>query len=202
MRANGVSEWIAKFMHWAVATFGPKWTLKSRVVQNFKCINEGEKQVCSSQPKLETVVVDVQNVNLDDPEVLAAALSKASAVARTLKTSNGKILDVTSEGYISAGIEDISKSAEKYRTLFFGKTYLNSPEKLGVLSKWDITELDSVESWSSNKLPTVENVLPIQESNLNLIKQGQQFTLDKNGIELLNDQLDIKSLEMQIQIKR
>lgn len=202
MRANGVSKWKAKFMYWAVATFGPKWTLESRVVQNFKCLSIGEKQVCSSVPKVETLVVNVQSVDLDDPEVLAAALSKASAVARTLKTSNGEILDVTPEGYIASDIETISKSADGYRELFSEKTYLNSPQKLGVLSKWDVKELDGVKTWNDNKLPIIQNVSPINIDNLNLIEQGQQFRLDESGIELLNKQLDMKSLEMEMQIER
>lgn len=202
MRANGVSEWKAKFMHWAVATFGPKWTLESRVVQNLKCTDVGEKQVCSSAPSVETMVVDVQSVDLDDPKVLAAVLSKASAVAKTLKTSHGEILDITSEGYISSDMEDISKSAAKYRKLFAERAYLDSPEELGVLSKWDVTELDGVETWNDNKLPTIQSISPIQKENLNLIEQGQQFRVDENGIELLDAQLDMKSLEMKMQIER
>ncbi len=202
MRANGVSEWKAKFMHWAVATFGPKWTLESRVVQNLQCTNVGEKSVCSSVPKVETIIVDVQSVDLDDPKVLAAALSKASAIARTLKTSNGETLDISAQGNVSSSFEDISKSAGKYRELFSTKAYLDSPEELGVLSKWDVEELEGVDNWNDNKLPLIQDVAPIQKHNLNLIEQGQQFRLDDSGVELLNKQLDMKSLELEMQFER
>lgn len=203
MRANGVSEWKAKFMHWVVATFGPKWKLEARVVQNLTCTTGiGIETLCSSVPKIEMHVIEVQNIDLEDPTVLAAVLSKASSVARTLKTSDGKFLDISDQGYVPSSFVNISQSANKYRTLFSEKTYLHSPEKLGVLSKWDVKELNSVEAWNNNKLPAVQDAMVIQNNNLNLIKQGRDFKLDTNGIELLNKQLDMKSLELEMKMER
>ena len=153
MRTAGVPEWKAKFMYWVVDTFGPGWTLTKRIVQDLKCETINEKLTCSQIPKITFEVVSLQKIDLSEPEVLAAALSKASTIARTLKTTDGKVLDISSTGNVYANIEEISRSAKTYRTVFDGKDYKENPKLLGVLSQWNADNLEKVMPWENNKLP-------------------------------------------------
>lgn len=198
MRASGVSTWKAKFMYWAVAAFGPKWTLESRVLQNLKCKGYN----CRATPEIVIQAVEVQSVDLDDPQVLAAVLSKASSVARTLKTSHGEFLDISANGLVASSFEQIKQSADMYRRLFSDKSYVQHPDKLGVLSKWDVVELNAVQAWDNNNLPVLKNTDLINNDNLQQIEAGQQFKLNENGIDLLNQQLDIKSLVLEMKITK
>ena len=71
MRAMKVPKWQADFMYWAVKAFGPTWTLT----------DAGESR--------QSAVVD-----LSDPVVLAAAKAKSAAIARTLQSSDGQVLEL------------------------------------------------------------------------------------------------------------
>ncbi|MGJ7497844.1 DUF1353 domain-containing protein [Variovorax sp. RT4R15] len=140
MRSANVPEWKATLMHWAVATFGPSWTLERRIVIEQSCtaVVPGVPATCTSIPR------SIVRVDLSDPEVLAAAVSKTNAVARTLLTTDAKVLDVTSKGHIPATFDGIEASANTYRKIFLAKDFTSSPEQLGLLSQTSGTSLADI----------------------------------------------------------
>jgi hypothetical protein len=166
MRANKVTEWKAKFMYWAVATFGPKWKLENNKI------------------------VQIESVDLDNPEIRAIALSKASAVARSLKTSKGEILDVSMDGEVESTLENISRNSENYRTILLDRSYLREPEKLGVLSGVSVKKLDDVAGWKDNKIPEFRNTVILKQDNLNRIRGGEQFRMNTTGFELMRNEIN------------
>lgn len=196
MRAADVAEWKAKFMYWAVATFGPKWTLVSRVVHNLKCATVDGKLRCSQVPEVKNVIALVPAIDLDDPDTLAAALSKASTVARTLKTTDGKVLDVSATGQVAANLEDISSSARRYRMVFTAKAFAKNPSQLGVLAQWNAAGLEQVEPWESKKLPKFDDAIILKPSSVGVIESGKSFKLGPNSGDLLRDRINFKALEM------
>lgn len=196
MRTAGVEGWKAKFMYWAVATFGPKWKLDKRVVQSLSCSSVGGRLVCNQVSEVKDAVVSLASVDLSDPEILATALSKASAVARTLKTTEGKVLDISSIGQISGSLDEIVNSANKYRAAFITKDYINNPEKLGVLSNWDEGGIDRVTTWENNKIPKFNEAPILKPNSIEQIRSGKHFKLDTKSKGILQNQLNMKSLEM------
>lgn len=195
MRAAGVGEWKAKFMYWAVATFGPKWTLTQRVVFDSVCNDIAGQTVCTQAPSVKMESASLPGVDLSDPEILAAALSKASAVARSLRTTEGRILDVTATGQVAASLEDISKSASRYRAVFADKGQIASPAELGVLSQWNAAGLDEVQFWQSKKIPSFGDAVVLKPSTVKSIEEGDPFKLGPESANLLRGRLNLKALE-------
>ena len=196
MRAANVAEWKAKFMYWAVGTFGPKWRLAPRVVQKLTCDTVGETLTCSQLPEVEMEVAARPAVDLGDPEILAAALSKASTVARSLKTTDGKVLDISATGLVSASLEDIAKNADHYRAVFSNKAFIKNPARLGVLSQWNAAGLEQVERWHKNKLPPYNNAITLKSSSIQMIELGESFKLSPNTPRLLRNRINFKALVM------
>lgn len=113
MRASGVESWKAKFMYWAVSTFGPSWTLQAQVTPLSVCSSSlgGGGTTCTTTFRVEQALVETPAVDLTDPEVLAVALSKATAIAKTLRTTDGQVLDLTSDGKpVLATVEALESS--------------------------------------------------------------------------------------------
>jgi len=194
MRAVKVKEWKAKFMYWAVATFGPDWKLEKRVVFKSTCSEIGLKTVCSEKPELVESVAVKPSVDLEDPEVLAAALSKAHAVVRSLKTSNGQVLDVTSNGQVLASLGNIEGNSDNYRSVFVAKSFVGNPSNLGMLSQWQKADIDQVQAWENNKVPEISDAVILDNSNLKAIEMGKQFKVDPKGQYLLMDRLNLEEL--------
>jgi Protein of unknown function (DUF1353) len=198
MRAAGVPEWQAKFMYWAVATFGPKWLLVKRVVQELECRTIDENLTCSQVPKFKSEMISLPPIDLGDPDTLAAALSKASAVARSLKTTNGMVLDVTLSGQIAASnLDAISNSAILYRAAFTNKAYIKNPMDLGVLSQWNAAGLDQVQPWEGKQVPRFDEATVLTPTSVDLIETGKSFKLGPNSSDLLRDRINLRALEMQ-----
>lgn len=202
MRANGVDIWKSKLMYWVVDTFGPKWELAKRVVQELRCTEDTGWFNCKQVPVERVVPVLVSTVDLSDPDTFAAAMSKASAVARTLRTSDGKILDLSAGGEIRADLAEISKNANQYRVLFSTRDYQVSPSKLGVLSQWDAVGLEQVKPWKNDKLPKFSDAVLLSPKTSEMIKAGQSFKLTPASQDLLRDQVDFRALEFQTTIKK
>jgi hypothetical protein len=196
MRASSVVAWKAKLMYWAVATFGPKWTIARRIVQNLKCSTVSEKLTCSQLPEAKVEVAVLPAIDLNDPDILAAALSKASTVARSLKTTDGKVLDISAKGQVAASLENISSSANQYREIFATKAFIKSPAQLGVLSQWNAAGLDQVEPWENNRLPKYNDAVILKPSSVEMIESGKSFKLSPNSADLLRDRINLKALEM------
>lgn len=197
MRAAGVEDWKAKFMYWAVATFGPKWKLEKRVVQNLTCSKLGDKINCSQVPIIKVVATSQSMIDLDDPDTLAVALSKASTVARTLKTTNGEVLDISAKGQVAASLDGIASNANRYQAIFLARGYIKSPAQLGVLSKWNAAGLDQVKPWGNGKLPIYNESIILKPQSIEMIQSGKDYKLDANSKDLLRDQIDLKSLEVE-----
>lgn len=202
MRANGVEEWKAKFMYWAVATFGPKWKLDKRVAQNLKCNPMGDKIFCTGLPEVKLTISSLPTIDLNDPDTLALALSKASTVARSLKTSNGKVLDISASGQVGASLDDIAKNADQYRSVFSTRDYGKSAAKLGVLSQWNVSGLDQVKAWDNSEMPRYNAAVVLTPDTVKKVQSGKYFKLDANSGALLGDQLDLKSLEIKSEHSR
>jgi hypothetical protein len=189
MRASNVSEWKAKFMYWAVATFGPDWILTNRIIFNsVRGPNRGLGAFTQS-PRLIQGIEVRPPVDLEDPDVLAAALSKAQSVARSLRTSNGRILDVSIDGDVVASLDRIESISNYYRSEFVAKAILSDPEKLGILTQWKPTNLDDIKPWDNHKLPGLDNALILNLENARAIAEGKHFTLDPAGNSLLQERM-------------
>jgi Protein of unknown function (DUF1353) len=194
MRTTGVPTWKAKLMYWAVDTFGPKWELLKKVVQEMRCRVDEGRYICAQESVEKIVNSPVASVDLSDPEVLAVALSKAATVARTLKTSDGAYLDITPAGAVSADLDSITNSAAQYRSLMQEKAFLQTPARLGVMSVWEGGGLDQVAPWKDGKLPSFLQVRPLTTKSLEAPSAGSAFRITPNSKDLLRDQLDLDRL--------
>jgi len=200
MRAAGVEKWKAKFMYWAVDTFGPSWVITERVSQQLQCRSINGQMSCSQTPVVSTKLVSFPSVDLGDPDTLAAALSKASAVARSLKTSDGNILDITSTGQISARLDNISNSAKTYRKVFDGQSFKENPASLGVLAQWNAAGLDKVESWENGVVPDYSSSAALDFTNVERVRAGESFRLDDRSGGLLRDRIKFEVLDMKSKV--
>jgi hypothetical protein len=205
MRASVVPEWKATLMHWAVATFGPSWKLEKRVVMQQTCSSPafppGFPLVCTSKPVSKVVAVDFLPVDLSDPAILAAAVSKTNAVARTLLTSNGEVLDVTVSGNVTASLDSVEKSADSYRQAFASKEFTRSPSQLGLLSKPSTAGLGDIQPWADNRIPTIDDAVFLTPRTIPNVERNQPYKLDPRGKDLMYDRVDLKSLESSVNLQ-
>jgi hypothetical protein len=197
MRASKVPDWKATTMYWAVSTFGPSWKLERRVSLSQSCAEgtESGSTICTTIPTVSVAVVDIPPVDLSDPDVLALAVSKTNAIARTLLTSNGKILDVTVQGRVGVTDQSIERSAAEYRQLFADKGFASKPEKLGILSQQGSIGLKNVQPWKNNRVPTLGEAIYLTPQTMPQIEKFAPFKLDQRGKDLIKNQFDIRSLE-------
>lgn len=201
MRAANVEDWRAKLMHWAVETFGPSWKLDRKVVMQQQCSTiPGQTSVCTSVPKVEVKLISTPGVDLSDPTVLAAAISKTNAIARTLRTTNGQVLDVTLAGNITATPENISRSSTDYRQVFASQDFSSSVARLGLLSQASGSELGKVDPWTGNKLPKLTEALVLNEQNLARIDKNAPYKLSPVSKDLIRDRIDFKGLEATLRV--
>ena len=184
-------------MHWAVSTFGPSWRLENRMVMHISCIS----QSCSSTPSFEEVIVTESEVDLSDPEVLAAAISKTNAVARTLLTTDGRVLDVTSAGEIPATLHSIQDSADKYRQVFVSKEFLSSPARLGILSETIESSFTDIQPWQENRVPDLNGVPVLTPETADDIRIDTPFKFDPRSKGLILDQTDLRAIESTIYLR-
>lgn len=202
MRASQVPDWKATAMHWAVSTFGPSWRLERRVTLKQTCTSApGGSLTCSTVPDITVALVDVPQVDLSDPEVLAAAVSKTNAIARTLLTSNGKFLDVTTAGRVEVSMQSIERSAAEYRKMFLSKDFLSTPGKLGLLSQQGNVGLANVQRWENNRIPTMSEAVYLTPRTLPQIEKYAPFKLDYRSKDLIKKQFDIQLLENSVQLQ-
>ena len=166
-----------------------------------RCDSTGGRIVCSQGPVTVTRTVAIPAPDLEDPEVLAIALSKASAVARSLKTTNGRILDVTNVGPVAASLERIAMSADEYRGYFATNAYSIAPEKLGVMSTWGAMDLDHVANWDGDRLPTFESAIELKQDSLKQVAAGEQFKITRGHLDLITEQLNMNSMEHKMELK-
>lgn len=196
MMASSVPEWKADLMHWAVSTFGPSWKLEKRVVMNQNCITTGSNnKICTSVPTIEMVMVSEPPVDLTNPEVLALAISKTNAVARTLLSSNGKVLDVSSSGHVNATLASIETNAANYRKLFRSENIVNQTDSLGLLSQTNKTSLVSIQPWIDNKIPIYAETKVLTSDFATPKTTELPFKLDAGSREAIFDNVDLNAIE-------
>jgi hypothetical protein len=193
MLASQVPEWTAKFMYWAVATFGPDWRLEKRIMFSSKCKEKRHETQCTETPELHELNTVQVSADLADPQVLAAALSKAHSVARSLKTSNGRILDVSTSGQVVATLENIDDNAQAYRELFISKGFLKNSDRLGVLSQWHA----EITPWAGDKIPTMGEAVYLTTSNIKAIEKGKGFKVDPSAAYLIQERLNLHDLKFE-----
>lgn len=195
MRAAQVPEWRAKLMHWAVETFGPSWKLEKRVVMKQDCTSlPGQQTVCSSIPAFEVKLVSIPPVDLSDATVLAAAIAKTNAVARTLLTSNGAILDVNMSGSVAGTLDNISSSSSYYRQVFGSQDLSSSVTRLGLLSQSSGGTLDEVEPWAGGRVPKLSEAIVLTDRNIPKIDEFMPYKLDPRSKDLIRDRIVFKNL--------
>jgi hypothetical protein len=196
MLAEQVPKWKANLMYWAVSTYGPSWILERRVVMNQNCTSSLDQVMsCTTIPTTENVTVTIPPVDLSDPVVLAAAISKMNAVARTLLTSNGEFLDVTTTGPVKATAENIQASSDTYRKVFASKDFTSSTAKLGILSQASGKNVADVKPWNDNRIPRFSEAVVLTPQTIQKVKESKPFTLDPRSKDLLVDRVDIRTLE-------
>ncbi|WP_393936236.1 DUF1353 domain-containing protein [Aeromonas rivipollensis] len=195
MRATNVPEWKAKLMYWAVETFGPSWTLERKVVFKQSCLNTStESSTCTSVPSIEVVAVSADPIDLSDPVIFAAAVNKTNAVARTLLTSNGKYLDTTDVGIVSATEKNITNNSMKYREIFKEKDFISSYANLGVLSQPNGKDIFKVKPWPNKKIPTMNDAIVLTNENIPKIENQEPFKLGPNSQSLIQGRVNFKTL--------
>lgn len=196
MMASGVPKWKAMLMHWAVATFGPSWKLEKRVVMEQICTQtEDNITNCSSVATIRTVTVRESPLDLSSPEVLALAISKTNAVARTLLTSDGKTLDVSSSGEVSATLASIESNSNSYRRLFKNEDVVFKTDELGLLSQSDKTSFASIQPWEGDTVPSYEkaDILSPRFDEQHIKNQAFKLGVGSHA-EILNN-VDLKAIE-------
>ncbi|MBB5186630.1 hypothetical protein HNQ57_000891 [Zhongshania antarctica] len=196
MMASNVPEWKADLMHWAVSTFGPSWKLEKRVVMNQNCIATGSNdKICTNVPTIQMVTVSEPSVDLANPEVLALAISKTNAVARTLLTSNGKVLDVSSAGQVNSNLTSIESNAANYRKLFQSPEIVNQTDSLGLLSQANKTSLASIQPWADNKIPSYTEAKVLTHDFAAPKGNGLPFKLDAGSRAVILNNVDLQAIE-------
>jgi len=201
MRASGVSKWQAKLMHWAVSLFGPSWTITNRVIMQQDCRPRPDRSIeCNSAPRMEREVTE-QQVDLGDPMILSAALLKTHAVARTLYTSDGEVLDVTNAGAVPATLDQIERSADAYRQVFLSRELTSSPNRLGLLSQTGDKGLADIQAWPNRRIPNLRDAIVLTPQTIPAIERSAPFKLDPRSVDLIQGRLDLKSLASTTQIK-
>ncbi len=202
MRASQVPEWRSKLMHWAVSTYGPSWKLERRIVMRQSCSSlPGLPTTCDSIPTSEAVLVTIPPVDLSDPTVLSAAISKTNAIARTLLTSNGEFLDVTTAGPVRATAENIQASSERYRQVFESKDLSSSAARLGLLSLASGGNLADVQPWKGNRIPKLSEAIVLTPQTIPRVEENMPFKLDPRSMDLILDRLDLRTLEATTRIQ-
>lgn len=141
MRANGVSYWKAKAMYWAVATFGPDWTVETRVRNDTTCAAgvDGIAR-CTVVPKLTQETVARNSVDLGDPEVLAIATHEWPDSRCNVR-------------WRANGIRGQHRGKRiNLRTVFSTKSYRTNPELVGIVAEPNIVPIDAAEARAGNQL--------------------------------------------------
>ncbi|MBU3033927.1 DUF1353 domain-containing protein [Tritonibacter mobilis] len=166
MLANGVSLWRAKAMYWAVSTFGADWELRPTVTYRSSCTGDVLGMTkCSAVPVIDMQPVSVTIVDLSEPEQAQLALAKFAAVARTLKSSDGTILDVNASGPVPADLATLELNA---RVIGEAIAQWGTPGELnniGILSDWATFTGGEVMTWSpdatkSGTIPDFREAMP------------------------------------------
>lgn len=187
MLSKNVPDWKAAAMYWAVSTFNEKWEPREVARQVTQCVGT----TCTTSTQLVTENVVTQTIDLSDPEVAALAVSKFNAIVRTLKTTNGGVLDVSALGQVTATPESIESNANRVREVLASKAYRTDPELLGVLSTFKIESLDAAPRWENGELPNLSRTpaFDIDRTKPVIIDQG--YKLDPENMIDLPSRLDL-----------
>lgn len=198
MRANGVPEWKAKAMYWAVATYGPDWTLETKVVNEVQCHTGPNGSLCTSVPKVITATVATPGIDLENPATLAVAVGKFNAIARNLKTSDGETLDILPTGTVAASIESIESNAANTREIFATSAYRLDPNSLGVILEPKRIELDAIDVWPENKIPNFSDVQGRALPQGGDVSGGKPMVLQPTDLKIFEQKLDLSPTQFNL----
>jgi hypothetical protein len=198
MRANGVPEWKAKAMYWAVSTYGPDWTLETKVVNEMQCQPGPSGSLCTSVPKIVTTTVTTPSIDLENPQTLAVAVGKFNAVARNLKTSEGGTLDVLPTGIVDGSIESIESNAVNTRKIFTNSAYRLDPSSLGVVLEPTRMELDTIDAWPGNKIPSFSEVKDRALPQGGDVSGGKPMILRPKDLKVFQQKLDLSPTQFNL----
>jgi hypothetical protein len=192
MMAKNVPEWKAKAMYWAVSTFGPDWENKPVIRMRRTCSTIGSENVCTTSRTIVMEAVPKNSVDLSDPQVMALAISKFNAIARTLKTTDGQTLDVTAGGEINATVDSINANSDQIRQVFSTRAYIADPAVLGVMSDFKLHSLDELPKWENNVLPKMSTATPLGRKPVGDLLGNEGFKIEKNDLTGIGGRLELK----------
>ena len=181
MRANGVGSVRAKMMYWAVAVFGPRWrlTASSSAEREIVCHQIFRAECCPTGALTPEAVAEF---SLDDENMSDLARAKILAVARTLKTSGGQILDITPFGNVNTSVESIAAHADRVRDLLSRETPMvtavpNALPEWGLMyfsPESELPSFDDIPNWDEDEIPVFSEVPTLED--LDLIFPPQEET--------------------------
>ena len=153
-------------------------------------------------PKMEMVTVSEPALDLTNPDILALAISKTNAVARTLLTSDGQVLDVSSAGQVSATLASIESNAANYRELFKSEDVVYETEKLGLLSQTERTSLASIQPWNGNRIPSYDEVKVLNAKFNEYKSKDMPFKLDSESHTVIMEHIDLEAIEFETRMQK
>lgn len=190
MRADRVPEWQAQAMYWAVSAFGPSWRIEKRINSNWDCRAPTDGvPTCTTIPTIENATVVLPSIDLGNPEVLAIALGKFNAIARTLKTSEGSSLDIVGAGQVSASLDSIEANAANFRNVMATESFRDNPMLVGILSEPKRENLNDLESWPRDELPVLATTPTL---SMTRVERAGPLILEEGDIAKFQGQLELK----------
>ncbi|MEO1238642.1 MAG: hypothetical protein AAFW64_03080, partial [Pseudomonadota bacterium] len=103
--------------------------------------------------------------------------AKVTAVARTLQTTDGEILDVFEGGEIAADLESIEARAGELRSALANYPGTVNPEVVGIMAAWSSKPLEDVGTWADGQLPTFADA----PEEFPLFARGDSFSLPEGS---------------------
>ncbi|WP_323801519.1 DUF1353 domain-containing protein [Parasphingorhabdus sp.] len=198
MLADGVPVAKADLMYWAVRTFGPAWKTVTRVVVKRDC----SSGTCKDVRVNEKQTLALKSPDLGNPVVEKLAIAKFNAILKTLKTSDGEVLDIGAMGNVSSGLDSIDANSQNYREIFNSDDLMNRPGSLGLLSDEDLSSYEDVPGWKDGQLP--DGARLNDPATVAASPDSSAFILRTPGDAQFGDRLDIDQQmlnEAQIQIQ-
>ncbi|TPM21721.1 DUF1353 domain-containing protein [Mesorhizobium sp. B2-3-5] len=169
MRAASVSDTMAYIMWSAVRFGGPAfWSIDPSAVAPVPCRTDN--------------VVSKSLYEMSDQRTRAIAIGKFAGMARTLKTSNGKVLDVVDGKAILAQTDEAERHLDFLRSAM-EKNFDVEQDKLGLFSVVSEAELKRYEKYAVPLSPWAEGQIPALDTYMKAENLTFPKLLQLNGAE-------------------
>ncbi|TPI27329.1 DUF1353 domain-containing protein [Mesorhizobium sp. B3-1-9] len=169
MRAAGVSDTMAYIMWSAVRFGGPAfWSVDPSAVAPVPCRTDN--------------VAAKSLYEMSDERTRAIAIGKFAGMARTLKTSGGKVLDVVDGKAILAQTDEAERHLDFLRGAM-AKNFNVEQDKLGLFSMVSEEELKGYEKYAVPLSPWAEGQIPALDTYMKTEKLTFPKALQLNGAD-------------------